>query len=172
MLRFDEKQLSRLVSESKGTEDDACSSMFSSDADKDLEAVFVGEEGEDTNGELVDRSGSGSGTESGVRNRHDWRRVRQIYDRSKQYIFVAATLPLNGKGTAGGILKRMFPDANWVSGNYLHHQNPRFYDVLSFITFNNVLDRPCCLVIFISFWAPVRASGWSRGGLKSHRIHK
>ena len=61
--------------------------------------------------------------ESGVRR--GWRRVREYYTRSKQYIFVAATLPVNGKRTAGGVLKRMFPDASWVSGVYLHRHNPR-----------------------------------------------
>lgn len=121
MLRFDEKQLSRMQSESEGAQNAACSSEKSSDTEEDVEAVFV-EEVEDMNTELADESGA----EPEIRNRRDWRRVRQIYDRSKQYIFVAATLPVNGKGTAGGILKRMFPDANWVSGSYLHHQNPRF----------------------------------------------
>ncbi|KAK1273529.1 DEAD-box ATP-dependent RNA helicase 22 [Acorus gramineus] len=57
--------------------------------------------------------------------RRDWRRVREVYTRSKQYIFVAATLPGNGKKTAGGVLRRMFPDASWVSGNFLHCHNPR-----------------------------------------------
>ncbi|XP_047322804.1 DEAD-box ATP-dependent RNA helicase 22 [Impatiens glandulifera] len=57
--------------------------------------------------------------------RKGWRRVRKTYERSKQYIFVAATLPVNGKKTAGGVLKWMFSDANWVNGNYLHHHNPR-----------------------------------------------
>ncbi|KAJ8451684.1 hypothetical protein Cgig2_018318 [Carnegiea gigantea] len=55
----------------------------------------------------------------------DWKRVREHYERSKQYIFVAATLPVNGKKTAGGVLKRMFPEARWVTGNYLHRYNPR-----------------------------------------------
>ncbi|XP_073011198.1 DEAD-box ATP-dependent RNA helicase 22 [Typha latifolia] len=55
----------------------------------------------------------------------DWRRVRKVYRRSKQYIFVAATLPQSGKKTAGGLLKRMFPDAVLVSGSYLHRHNPR-----------------------------------------------
>lgn len=118
MLRFDEKQLSRLQSENTGAQDTADSSMKSSDTEEDAEAEIVGEEAE----EMEDPE-----TESEDRNRTDWRRVRKIYDRSKQYIFVAATLPLNGKATAGGILKRMFPDANWVSGNYLHRQNPRFF---------------------------------------------
>ncbi|KAF9605035.1 hypothetical protein IFM89_013201 [Coptis chinensis] len=65
-------------------------------------------------------------------NRHkDWIRATKIYERSKQYIFVAATLPLNGKKTAGGVLKWMFPDANWVSGSYLHCHNPKYYLLLA-----------------------------------------
>ncbi|KAG6502049.1 hypothetical protein ZIOFF_041936 [Zingiber officinale] len=55
----------------------------------------------------------------------DWRRVRKHYTRSKQYIFVAATLPGSGKKTAGGVLKHMFPDATWVSGSFLHRHSPR-----------------------------------------------
>lgn len=62
---------------------------------------------------------------SSASRRKDWRRVRKSYIRSKQYIFVAATLPVSGKKTAGGILKRMFPEASWISGNYLHCYNPR-----------------------------------------------
>lgn len=58
---------------------------------------------------------------------NDWRRVRKLYKRSKQYIFVAATLPESGRKTAGGVLKHMFPNAIWVSGDYLHRHNPRFY---------------------------------------------
>ncbi|PWA65088.1 IQ-domain 2 [Artemisia annua] len=46
--------------------------------------------------------------------KRDWRRVREMYERSKQYIFVAATLPDNGKRTAGGELKRLFPEAKWL----------------------------------------------------------
>ncbi|CAL1413693.1 unnamed protein product [Linum trigynum] len=66
------------------------------------------------------------GNEDGVSvQRKGWRRVLKPYDRSKQYIFVAATLPANGKRTAGAVLKRMFPDARWVNGNYLHRHNPR-----------------------------------------------
>ncbi|CAK8561623.1 unnamed protein product [Lathyrus sativus] len=63
--------------------------------------------------------------ESLKKTRREWRRVRKHYERSKQYVFVAATLPVNGKKTAGAILKHMFPDAEWVSGNYLHRHNPR-----------------------------------------------
>lgn len=126
MLRFDEKQLSKLRSENTGAQDTADSSMKSSDTEEDAEAEIVGEEAEEMDDKSMD-----SEIESEDRNRTDWRRVRKIYNRSKQYIFVAATLPLNGKATAGGILKRMFPDANWVSGNYLHRQNPRFFIIHS-----------------------------------------
>lgn len=117
MLRFDEKQLSRLQSENSGRQDAAYSS--------NVEADFVGEEVEETGDKSVE--------ESEARNRKDWRRVRQIYERSKQYVFVAATLPLNGKATAGGILWRMFPDANWVRGNYLHFQSPRLICILTYV---------------------------------------
>lgn len=63
--------------------------------------------------------------ESAKQRRREWRRARKIFERSKQYVFVAATLPVNGKKTAGALLKHMFPDAEWVSGNYLHCHNPR-----------------------------------------------
>lgn len=55
----------------------------------------------------------------------DWQRSRKHYQRSKQYIFVAATLPESGKKTPGAILKRFFPDAEWVNGVLLHCHNPR-----------------------------------------------
>ncbi|KAK6160144.1 hypothetical protein DH2020_003525 [Rehmannia glutinosa] len=121
MLRFDEKQLSRLQSADARAQDTSSFAMSASDTEEDLQADLNLEEVEDTDDTFVEDSES----ESEVRNKRDWRRVRKIYARSKQYIFVAATLPLNGKRTAGGTLKRMFPDANWVSGNYLHRQNPR-----------------------------------------------
>ncbi|KAL6547230.1 hypothetical protein OROMI_022951 [Orobanche minor] len=114
MLRFDEKQLSRLQIADNGAQNAS-----------DTEEIFQ----EDLNiGGLKDTDEGfveDSENDSEVRNRKDWWRVRKIYNRSKQYIFVAATLPVNGKRTAGGTLKRMFPEANWVSGNYLHRQNPR-----------------------------------------------
>lgn len=57
--------------------------------------------------------------------REDWLRSRKRYQRSKQYVFVAATLPENGKKTPGAVLRQKFPDASWVSGNFLHRHNPR-----------------------------------------------
>ncbi|KAL3840987.1 hypothetical protein ACJIZ3_025578 [Penstemon smallii] len=124
MLRFDEKQLSRLKSEGYGAQDAASVSLETCDTEdeEDIQTDLVLEEDEDTDQRSVVQD---SETPSEITNRRDWRRVRKVYERSKQYIFVAATLPVNGKKTAGGTLKRIFPDANWVSGNYLHCQNPR-----------------------------------------------
>ncbi|CAI0379626.1 unnamed protein product [Linum tenue] len=85
----------------------------SQDDDEEIESLSEEEELEE-------------GNEDGVSvQKKGWRRVLKPYDRSKQYIFVAATLPANGKRTAGAVLKRMFPDARWVNGNYLHRHNPR-----------------------------------------------
>ncbi|XP_031480124.1 DEAD-box ATP-dependent RNA helicase 22 [Nymphaea colorata] len=67
----------------------------------------------------------------------DWLRNRKSYKRSKQYIFVAATLPESGKRTAGGILKRMFPDASFVSGSFLHCHNPRLEQRWMEVTVDN-----------------------------------
>ncbi|KAK4358202.1 hypothetical protein RND71_023812 [Anisodus tanguticus] len=123
MLRFDEKQLSR----SKNSEAEMSSSS-ELDEFRDLKADFGEDEDddgdEDENTEVGEESANLEAETKGLKRR-DWRRVRKIYERSKQYIFVAATLPENGKRTAGGVLKRMFPDATWVSGNYLHQHSPR-----------------------------------------------
>ncbi|CAH1434082.1 unnamed protein product [Lactuca virosa] len=70
----------------------------------------------------------------------DWKRYREIYERSKQYIFVAATLPENGKRTAGGELKRLFPEATWVSGHYLHRHNPRLEQKWIEVTVDTQVD--------------------------------
>ncbi|XP_042501556.1 DEAD-box ATP-dependent RNA helicase 22 isoform X2 [Macadamia integrifolia] len=129
MLRFDEKILSRIkgsLRKSPGelnTESQVNSESgdLENSESEDLEEL---EDEEDLDGEdgaeylTLD-------TEAAPSRGKDWRRVRKIYERSKQYIFVAATLPVNGKKTAGGVLKRMFPDASWVSGSYLHCHNPR-----------------------------------------------
>ncbi|KAJ8547801.1 hypothetical protein K7X08_021037 [Anisodus acutangulus] len=123
MLRFDEKQLSR----SKNSEAEMSSSS-ELDEFRDLKADYGEDEDddgdEDENTEVGEESANLEAETKGLKRR-DWRRVRKIYERSKQYIFVAATLPENGKRTAGGVLKRMFPDATWVSGNYLHQHSPR-----------------------------------------------
>jgi len=121
MLRFDEKLLSRALDAGKevspGSDDE-----YHEDSDSEG-AEFSGSD-EENEGNLVrDRPGKVENSPAGARK--DWRRVRKIYKRSKQYVFVAATLPQSGKKTAGGVLKRMFPDAVWVSGTYLHRHNPR-----------------------------------------------
>lgn len=59
-------------------------------------------------------------------NRKNYWQLRKLYQRSKQYIFVAATLPNSGKKSPGALLKRLFPEAKTVSGNLLHFHNPRF----------------------------------------------
>ncbi|CAN6204367.1 unnamed protein product [Urochloa humidicola] len=120
MLRFDEKLLSRAQDSGKevshGSDDE-------DHKDSDSESAEFSGFDEENEGDLVrDRPGKVNIPVGALK---DWRRVRKIYKRSKQYVFVAATLPQSGKKTAGGVLKRMFPDAVWVSGTYLHRHNPR-----------------------------------------------
>lgn len=132
MLRFDEKQLSW----SKGSVNELpldlqvdTSSHLSSEDEEDLNAEVVSEGEESSEGVADDLQ---EGVEAGPVKRTGWRRVKKDYERSKQYIFVAATLPMNGKKTAGAVLKKMFPDSIWVSGNYLHCHNPRCYRIFFF----------------------------------------
>lgn len=134
MFRFDEKLLSRSKirpsEETKELNSDTLLSFDGKDEDDkrsdisaEAAAAAAAEEEEivDDGTTLVRLVEEVPGSDK----RKDWRRIRKYYDRSKQYIFVAATLPVNGKQTAGGLLKKMFPDARWVSGNYLHCHNPR-----------------------------------------------
>ncbi|KAK9104663.1 hypothetical protein Scep_021507 [Stephania cephalantha] len=133
MFRYEEKVLSRTKNSDVGSskeinaesadqfeleQDPETASNYEEDSEiddvGDVENVV-----DDTNEENLKE------TKVGLSKGNDWRRVRKVYERSKQYIFVAATLPANGKMTAGGVLKRMFPDAVWTSGNYLHRHNPR-----------------------------------------------
>ncbi|CAH9086406.1 unnamed protein product [Cuscuta epithymum] len=125
MLRFDEKQASCLKKpESEIVMGPGPNSSPLYDREEDN-----GESQDDCSNKEDDSEDHSGVPESEidckVGKRTDRRRVRKTYARSKQYIFVAATLPENGKKTAGGVLKRMFPDACWVSGNYLHCHNPR-----------------------------------------------
>lgn len=138
MLRFDEKQLSRAnksaVEVPQGIGSDSLERFSSEDVEDQQQSVLeddeedqqesVSEEDEDFVAEF-EVEDIKEEIEAGSVDRKDWRRVRKNYERSKQYIFVAATLPVNGKKTAGAMLKRMFPDANWISGTYLHCHNPR-----------------------------------------------
>lgn len=128
LLQFDEKLLSR----SKGTTakfpmkpESPLSSHDAFEGEVELQTEANSEEEYDDGSDNEDIADINSKDESVKRS--DWRRVRKYYERSKQYIFVAATLPVNGKKTAGGVLKHMFPAAEWVSGNYLHCHNPRCF---------------------------------------------
>lgn len=126
MLRFDEKLLSQSkesVSESPMELELEPSSNFTSDSKEEVETEII-LEGKEVYRD-VDIDDLAEDVEAASNKRTDWRRVRKNYERSKQYIFVAATLPVNGKKTAGAVLKHMFPNASWVSGNYLHCHSPR-----------------------------------------------
>lgn len=140
MLRFDEKLLSRSkesVSELPMELESEHSSNFTSDNKEDLQTEIISE-GEEDSGDVDDLA---EDVEAGSNERKDWRRVRKNYERSKQYIFVAATLPVNGKKTAGAVLKKMFPSANWVSGNYLHCHNPRLKQRWVEVTLETQVDE-------------------------------
>ncbi|PNY17468.1 DEAD-box ATP-dependent RNA helicase 22-like protein [Trifolium pratense] len=129
LLRYDEKVSSRSKSSVAELPISLESSLSSDDVlegeeEFSIEAISDEEEEEDDNSEDV--ANINNEAESIKKKRSDWRRVRKHFERSKQYVFVAATLPVNGKKTAGALLKHMFPDAEWVSGNYLHCHNPRY----------------------------------------------
>lgn len=125
LLRFDEKQLSWSKESAHEIPMDLefeTSSHFSSDDEEGVKTEVIAEGDESSEGTV---EGLQEDVGAGPVKRTDWRRVRKHYERSKQYVFIAATLPMNGKKTAGAVLKKMFPEANWVSGNYLHCHNPR-----------------------------------------------
>ncbi|XP_050203462.1 DEAD-box ATP-dependent RNA helicase 22 [Mercurialis annua] len=148
MLRFDEKHPSQgndltpkdvveLGSDSPPAE--SAIEEEDEEEEEEIQNESILEEEEDVEGgfEVGDLKEEGK---AGSTNRKDWRRVRKIYARSKQYIFVAATLPVNGKRTAGATLKRMFPDASWISGNYLHCHNPRLQHKWVEVTVDTQVD--------------------------------
>lgn len=127
MFRFDEKKLSRMYESGAEKPLEMNQSSLTQPEGEDEEhlrdeCVYV--DGENSEGD-IDVEDLTEETKPGSIKKKDWRRVRKIYMRSKQYIFVAATLPVNGKKTAGAVLKQMFPDAQWVNGNFLHCHNPR-----------------------------------------------
>ncbi|KAI7756972.1 hypothetical protein M8C21_001524 [Ambrosia artemisiifolia] len=137
MFRFDEKVLSRANNSPPDKSLDVESeSSIHVDLENHQEEMGDEEESEDE----TDISDSVEETEAVVMKKRDWRRTREIYERSKQYIFVAATLPENGKRTAGGELKRLFPDATWVSGLYLHRHNPRLEQKWIEVTIDTQVD--------------------------------
>lgn len=65
-----------------------------------------------------------SSNNASMQRRADWLRSKKQYKRSKQYIFVAATLPQAGKSSPAAVLKQKFPSMAWVNGNLLHRHNP------------------------------------------------
>ncbi|KAL4574126.1 hypothetical protein LXL04_020951 [Taraxacum kok-saghyz] len=142
MFRFDEKLLSRAknASPEKPLDLEMESSMLFEvgvhDEDMEPSSISIHEGDED--------DGNGNSLKEAERQpfvrKRDWRRAREIYERSKQYIFVAATLPENGKRTAGGELKRLFPEATWVSGHYLHRHNPRLEQKWVEVTVDTQVD--------------------------------
>lgn len=156
MLRFDEKLLSRMTNATKEQVTDGTNVLdkeqdheLDEELDHKLDEESDHELDEESDHELDEESDPGVSEADGSyedqtendklleskakadssnvrRAKNGWRRVREIYKRSKQYVFVAATLPKSGKKTAGGVLKRMFPDATWVNGAHLHRHNPRY----------------------------------------------
>ncbi|KAK8935317.1 DEAD-box ATP-dependent RNA helicase 22 [Platanthera zijinensis] len=126
MLRFDEKLLSRMQSAKNNVLNDGNQNPDIESGSKYEEQLQPSSDQDDADeDEIPDLQSLETNTSQVVAPVKDWRRVREVYERSKQYIFIAATLPLNGKKTAGGVLRRMFSDAIWISGNYLHRHNPR-----------------------------------------------
>ncbi|XP_012479438.1 DEAD-box ATP-dependent RNA helicase 22 isoform X2 [Gossypium raimondii] len=142
MLRFDEKLLSRVNkagSENPVEPSSDSVSHFDFEGEEDMQNESISEAEEMSEGD-VDAEDLMEETQTSPVKRKDWRRVRKNYERSKQYIFVAATLPVNGKKTAGAVLKKMVPDANWVSGSYLHQHNPRLKEKWIEVTTDNQVD--------------------------------
>lgn len=141
MFRFDEKQFSRMNESGveKPLEMDYSSLTQPDLQDEDnIQDEYISDE-ENFEGD-ADVEDLTEETKSGSIKKKDWRRVRKNYQRSKQYIFVAATLPINGKKTAGAVLKQMFPDADWISGNYLHFHNPRLKEKWIEVTVDTQVD--------------------------------
>ncbi|CAD5315873.1 unnamed protein product [Arabidopsis thaliana] len=147
MLRFDEKQVSRLGKSNLGRPMEIDASVPQIDLENEDDAEFdeesiSEEEDEEEEEEYLDDIAQMPSVEAevGSDTKKGWRRVRKIYTRSKQYIFIAATLPVNGKKTAGGILKHMFQDAVWVSGNFLHRNSPRLKQKWVEVTIDSQVD--------------------------------
>ncbi|XP_023549678.1 DEAD-box ATP-dependent RNA helicase 22 [Cucurbita pepo subsp. pepo] len=148
LLRFEEKLLSRSKESPERLmelEADPSSQLTLQDeSDIETETISEGEgegEGEESYDEDVDSNNIQEKTEYSSRRVKDWRRAQKSYERSKQYIFVAATLPVNGKKTAGAVLRKMFPDASWVSGKYLHCHSPRLEQRWVEVTVDNQVDE-------------------------------
>ncbi|TXG56364.1 hypothetical protein EZV62_017677 [Acer yangbiense] len=142
MLRFDEKQLSQM--NKSGSEKhveviDGSLSHSDMEDEENLQNEYISEREENSEDDCDDKDLLEE-TKPGSIEKKGWRRVKKTYERSKQYIFVAATLPLNGKKTAGAVLKHMFPDAIWVNGNFLHCHNPRLKQKWIDVTVDTQVD--------------------------------
>ncbi|KAK2636388.1 hypothetical protein Ddye_031180 [Dipteronia dyeriana] len=151
MLRFDEKQLSQMnksgsekhvevidgsLSHSDMEDEENLQDM---EDEENLQNEYISEREENSEDDCDDKDLMEE-TKPGSIEKKGWRRVKKTYERSKQYIFVAATLPLNGKKTAGAVLKHMFPDAIWVNGNFLHCHNPRLKEKWIDVTVDTQVD--------------------------------
>ncbi|KAL1179568.1 hypothetical protein V6Z11_A03G168800 [Gossypium hirsutum] len=125
MLRFDEKLLSRVNkagSENPVETSSDSVSHFDFEGEEDMQNESISEAEKMSEGDV------------------DAQDLMEETQTLTQYIFVAATLPVNGKKTAGAVLKKMFPDANWVSGSYLHQHNPRLKEKWIEVTTDNQVD--------------------------------
>lgn len=68
---------------------------------------------------------------------------RRGFARSKQYVFVAATMPESGKRTVGQVLQWQFPEATWISGRHLHRRVPRLVPQCSLEPSSPGCPQPC-----------------------------
>lgn len=140
LFRLEEKRISKL------RELEASQAVDTKFGEPEFRRVWTEAEGESEGEEVVEveRDGEGIHDDSGnsllfeqrplenaapqnnasLQRRSDWLRSRKNYKRSKQYIFVAATLPQAGKSSPGAVLKQKFPAMTWVNGNLLHRHNP------------------------------------------------
>jgi hypothetical protein len=46
--------------------------------------------------------------------------AQDLAHKRRQFIFVGATIPQNGKHTPGALLKKWYPNSTWVEGSQLH----------------------------------------------------
>uniref|UniRef100_A0A0D3BV45 Helicase C-terminal domain-containing protein n=1 Tax=Brassica oleracea var. oleracea TaxID=109376 RepID=A0A0D3BV45_BRAOL len=178
MLRFDEKQVSRLAPSTFGKPHTEFLAQFDleneDDADFEEDGSICDEEEleylDDTTQIPTVDNGAGPDIKKG------WRRVRKIYSRSKQYIFIAATLPVNGKKTAGGLLKHMFPDAvgleqKWVEVT-VDTQVDALIDAVNNNNNNNSTDRRT--MVFANTVEAVEAVAdiLEKASIQCYRYHK
>ncbi|KAL6013561.1 hypothetical protein ACLOJK_004059 [Asimina triloba] len=120
LLRFDEKRLSKIqgstLENSEKLNTDAVVDFLPEGEELLAVSNSLGEDDSEDALDLEDVKMEENGeTKASSYRSKDWRRVRKTYIRSKQYIFVAATLPESGKKTAGGVLKLVLVDISYDS---------------------------------------------------------